>query len=209
MKNITKKIFSILLVLAMIVSVIPAALAAPAAQELNSGASDGEHMAAAGLKVIAQTTNQVAPGVTYDRLISRNAANQQNIGCAGKWLRGYTSRKNMLGCQTTNIFPDKLGKAPSPHTLGKRPRARRRNAADRMRSRREKREKHRGKTQRYKPTNRLGDMLRNSSFIDQRPRAGWRSRRTNAKRKENTAATAANRQISGHAGKSPFTTQAG
>ena len=80
MKNITKKILSILLVLAMIVSVIPAALAAPASQELNSGASDGEHMAAAGLKVIAQTTNQVAPGVTYDRLISRNAANQQNIG---------------------------------------------------------------------------------------------------------------------------------
>ena len=80
MKNATRKILSVLLVLAMILSVIPATFAAPASPELNSGPSDGEHMAAAGLKVIAQTTNQVAPGVTYDRLISRNSANQQNIG---------------------------------------------------------------------------------------------------------------------------------
>jgi hypothetical protein len=78
--NVTRKALSVLLVLAMLLSAIPATLAAPVSKELNSGAITGENMAAVGLKVIAQTTNQVAPGVTYDRLISRNSANQQNIG---------------------------------------------------------------------------------------------------------------------------------
>ena len=48
-----------------------------------------------------------------------------------------TSRENMHGRQTTTIFPDKLGKAPLSHKPVKHPRAGRRNAADRMRSRRE------------------------------------------------------------------------
>ena len=78
--RITKKAISFLLIMAMLLSMIPATFAAPVTGRSISGAVDGEHMAAAGLTVIAQTTNQVAPGVTYDRLISRNAANQQNIG---------------------------------------------------------------------------------------------------------------------------------
>jgi len=36
-----------------------------------------------------------------------------------------TSRENMLGRQTTYLFPDKLGKAPLSHKQDQRPRARR------------------------------------------------------------------------------------
>jgi len=46
------------------------------------------------------------------------------------------SQENVHGRQTTTIFPDKLGKVPLLHKLDKPPRAGRRNAADRMRSRR-------------------------------------------------------------------------
>ena len=41
-------------------------------------------MTAAGMKIISKTANNVAPGVTYDKLIIRNSANQQNMGILTK-----------------------------------------------------------------------------------------------------------------------------
>lgn len=57
----------------------------PADMELNTYdvglyASTGANMAAAGLKVVSVSSNNVAEGVSYDKIISRNANNYQNIG---------------------------------------------------------------------------------------------------------------------------------
>ena len=97
MKKILRRTVSLFLALALVLSVAPAVFATSAAQEdvvstetvsasqtVNASAVTGTNMEAAGLKVIAQTTNNVAPGVTYDRLISRNSNNQQNIGILTK-----------------------------------------------------------------------------------------------------------------------------
>lgn len=46
----------------------------------EAAAATGEHMKAAGMTVISKTSIQVAEGVSYDKIISRNASSQQNIG---------------------------------------------------------------------------------------------------------------------------------
>jgi len=95
MKKTAFRLLAAMLAFALVLSSTPAALAAVPADGTNGkstlggalalhrdyeAAPTGPSMSAAGMKVIAQTTNQVAPGVTYDRIISRNTNNQQNIG---------------------------------------------------------------------------------------------------------------------------------
>lgn len=46
----------------------------------DAAAATGENMKAAGMTVISKTSNHVASGVSYEKIISRNANNQQNIG---------------------------------------------------------------------------------------------------------------------------------
>ena len=53
-------------------------------EALLAAAPTGEHMTAAGMKIISKTVNNVAPGVTYDSLIIRNKSNQQNMGILTK-----------------------------------------------------------------------------------------------------------------------------
>ena len=53
-------------------------------EALLAAAPTGEHMTAAGMKIISKTVNNVAPGVTYDSLIIRNSSNQQNMGILTK-----------------------------------------------------------------------------------------------------------------------------
>ena len=87
-------------------------------------------------------------------------ANRQNSGHAGKWLRGHTSWKNVNGCQPTNRFPDKLGKAPLSHKVGLYPRARRHLCRQPDAEQTEKRENRHRKV--------LALFLRRFSFYDAR-----------------------------------------
>lgn len=47
---------------------------------MDASAPTGDNMLAAGMRVISVTTNNVAEGVSYDKIISQNASKQQNIG---------------------------------------------------------------------------------------------------------------------------------
>ena len=49
-------------------------------EAMGAAATTGENMEAAGLKIISRTSNNVTTGVTYDKIISRNASDQQNVG---------------------------------------------------------------------------------------------------------------------------------
>ena len=49
-------------------------------EALDAAAVTGPNMTAAGLKILSKDTIQVAPGVSYEQIISRNSSNQQNIG---------------------------------------------------------------------------------------------------------------------------------
>ena len=53
-------------------------------EALLAAAPTGANMTAAGMKIISKTVNNVAPGVTYDKLIIRNGSNQQNMGILTK-----------------------------------------------------------------------------------------------------------------------------
>ena len=53
-------------------------------EALLAAAPTGANMSAAGMKIISKTVNSVAPGVSYDKLIVRNSANQQNMGIMTK-----------------------------------------------------------------------------------------------------------------------------
>lgn len=49
-------------------------------EALDAAAVTGPNMAAAGMKILSKETTQVAPGVSYEQIISKNSDNQQNIG---------------------------------------------------------------------------------------------------------------------------------
>ncbi len=107
MKDTLKRLLSLLLVCAMMVSLVVSVFATDGDQgelpeaeletenevivedemsdaALLAAAPTGENMTAAGMKIISKTANSVAPGVTYDKLIIRNASNQQNMGILTK-----------------------------------------------------------------------------------------------------------------------------
>ena len=49
-------------------------------EAVDASAVTGPNMAAAGLTVVSITSNKVADGVSYDKVISRNSGKQQNVG---------------------------------------------------------------------------------------------------------------------------------
>ena len=83
MKNTLKRVLSLFVVFSLVFSAVPAAFAAEHSAENETTAntlSTGGSMSAAGIVTVAQTTNNLAPGVTQTELITRNAGNQQNMG---------------------------------------------------------------------------------------------------------------------------------
>ena len=98
MRNKMISMLSLLLVFSMVFSLIPAAFATETMEELphdetvdiweetvsneslDAAAVTGPHMAAAGMKILSKETTQVAPGVSYEQIISRNSSDRQNIG---------------------------------------------------------------------------------------------------------------------------------
>lgn len=90
MKQTLIRLLAALLVLSMVLALVPAAFATETVEEpvedavtneaLEAAAVTGPNMTAFGMKILSKDTFQIAPGVSYEQIISRNKNDQQNIG---------------------------------------------------------------------------------------------------------------------------------
>ena len=121
MKTTLKRALSLFLVLSMIFSAVPAVFAAENGSENEStvnSVSTGSNMTAAGIVTVAQTTNNLAPGVTQTELITRNAGKQQNMGylTVVDLTQNVTLKASYNGYYTAGSTAD--GRAAAAENLG-------------------------------------------------------------------------------------------